>query len=56
MPLDYHPQHCPCRECRDPADRDWTAEWAQTIGCFLVFVGFSLAVVAFANFMTGAGQ
>lgn len=56
MPLDYHPQHCPCRECRSPADRKWPAASILSAACLVGLVVVSLSVFAFVNFMTGAGQ
>jgi|GEM_PF-5819330 len=56
MPSEYHRQHCPCRDCRSPADRKLPAGTALTGIVLIALIAFSLAVVALVSQLPGAGQ
>lgn len=56
MPSDYHPQHCLCRECRQPAERRWPAEAYLSAACLAGFVIFSLGCIALVSVVIGVGQ
>lgn len=56
MPSEYHPQHCPCRECRFPADQNVLQPVLLTLGAVFGLMLFSFAAIFFVRLLTGAGQ
>lgn len=56
MPSDYHPQHCPCRECRFPAEQNVLKPVLLSLAAIAALMLFSFAVIFFVRLLTGAGQ
>lgn len=56
MPSEYHPMHCPCRECRVPANRSRFSDallFAVVLG---LLSSFSVLVVHGVALVTGGAQ
>lgn len=45
MPSEYHPQHCPCRECRVPANRSRFSDAVLVAVVLGLLSGFSVLIV-----------
>lgn len=56
MPSEYHPQHCPCRDCRFPGEQNVVEPVLMTLGAIAGLMLFSFAVIFFVRLLTGAGQ
>lgn len=56
MPSELHPQHCPCRDCRFPGDKNVLLLVLMSLGAIAGLMIFSFAVILLVRVLTGSGQ